>query len=454
MQNSHALDGVRQSVPADFTVVAPGRVNLLGEHTDYNALPVLPMAIEQHIRIRGWARGDRDVRAWCEGAEDESVSYELTTPIPQHPRGHWANYVKAGMQGILEDQTPGASQELHGCDIEISGNIPQGVGLSSSSALVVASALSLLAANRRSYDRAALAERMAEAEYYVGTRGGGMDQAASLCGESGKVLKIDFFPLRVRTLSLPDEATVVVCDSGVRAKKSEGALRAYNHRAAECRFGALLLRRFLVGQGRPAHFQRLGDLLGPPWCYSHGDLLALLDEALEEAYEHGALARALGDEDEMSAVLRDYSFTDESAHPTMVFSCGKRFRHIVSDAMRVERCLELLEKGDDAGFGSLMNKGHVSAQRDFEISCPELDDLVAAARDAGALGARLTGAGFGGCTVNLVRHKAADAFIRRMQGVAPIVRSEAPEDQPAVFASRPADGARIVLPTDASLQRD
>ncbi|RJP26931.1 MAG: galactokinase [Candidatus Omnitrophota bacterium] len=432
----HSITGFAE----EFTVRSPGRVNLLGEHTDYNGLPVLPMAIDFHATITGRSRPDRQVRVWADQFDHEMVEFSLDSTIPKHPQGHWINYVKAGMQGILDEQTD-ATNPLRGCDLVVAGNVPQGVGLSSSSALVVASALALLQANQISFDRIALAERMAAAEHYVGTRGGGMDQATCLLGKKGHLLNIDFFPLRVNPVRLPDSVTVVICDSLVRARKTENALQAYNLRAVECRFAAMLLKKYLEHHQRPSNFQRLGDLTGEPWHYTYTEIETLIREALADEYEYETICAELKTIEKINAILDDYSFNNTAEYGKMVFACGKRFRHIITDSIRVERSVELLEKKDVEAFGRLMNEGHASARDDFEISCPELNRLVESAQEFGALGSRLTGAGFGGCTVNLVYNRNVDGFMKKMDGAFYSQKKVRIED--VMFISEPANGAEI-----------
>ena len=428
------------SSPMNFTIHAPGRVNLLGEHTDYNGLPVLPMAIQKTITLEGAERNDRHIRAWALDVSPDPVEFDLEPTIPKHPQGHWINYVKAGIQGILDSLSLEEQKNLHGCDIVISGTIPLGVGLSSSSALVTGSALAFLETNRLPIDRVPLAERMAAAEHYVGTRGGGMDQATCLLGQKGHALKIDFFPLRANPVPLPDSTTIVVCDSRVRAKKTENALRLYNLRAVECRFAAMLLRAFLQSKDIPSDFQRLGDLFNSPWNYTYEDLIRLIAEGIQDMYSYQEICDQLVDEDEIRCILTDYSFENEREFSSMRFACGKRFRHIVTDGMRVEQSAKILHEGNAAEFGRLMNQGQVSARDDFEISCPELDRLVELALKFGALGARLTGAGFGGCTVNLVERNKAGAFVQNMR------QAYYPDSNPSdesIFTSKPGPGAVI-----------
>ncbi len=398
-------------IPAAFCVRAPGRVNLLGEHTDYNGLPVLPMAIDRCVAIAARPRDGRRVRAVALDWGHEIESFELAPAIPKHPQGHWMNYIKAGMQGILAKLCPDEREGMTGCDMVIAGNIPAEAGLSSSSALVVASAMTLLHVHHRTVGRLTLAEWMAEAEWYVGTRGGGMDQAVCLLGQPDHALQIDFFPLRAQPVSWPKEYAVVLCDSGVRAKKSESALRAYNFRSAECRLAARLLNQALAWNGWESQFQRLGDLLRPPFHFSYTEIRDLAESALRDTYRYSELVQALGEESRVIEILRDCSIPGDPGDSGPRFHCGKRYRHVAREALRVVKSRELLDRGEMEAFGELMLEGHASARDDFEISCPPLDQLVRIAMESGAVGARLTGAGFGGCTVNVVRRDQVKEFL-------------------------------------------
>ncbi len=423
-----------------FVVRAPGRVNLLGEHTDYNGLPVMPMAIHQHIIITVRPRDDHQVNVWAMEYQLEKAEFTLESPLPKHPQGHWSNYVKAGMQAVLNEFSSG--KKLKGCDILITGDIPQGVGLSSSSAIVTGSAVALLHTNGISYDSIELADKMAKAEHYVGTRGGGMDQAVCLLGEKDHLLKIDFFPLHVQPVSLPRNVTFVICNSLVRAKKTENALQGYNKRAVECRFASMLLKKYLEQNNQPSDFERLGDLLHSPWNYSYKKLASLADKALKDSYTYSDLCSEFGDENPIKTMLEDYSFIDEKDYTNMNFYCGKRYRHIITDGWRVERSVDLLKQGDVEGFGQLMYEGHTSARDDFEISCPELNRLADISRKNGALGARLTGAGFGGCTVNLVRRRKAERLVKNV--MAEFYSEKDSSARNAVFVSEPSNGVDII----------
>ena len=390
---------------AAFVVRAPGRVNLLGEHTDYNGLPVLPMAIDRSVRIAGAVRADRIVTLRNTASRFPERSYVLHDAIPAYPDGDWGNYSKAAAHGLIR-----AGHALpHGADLLVDGDIPSGAGLSSSSALVVANALALLAANATDVPYAALAELLPRAERYVGTLSGGMDQATSLLASAGHALRIDFFPLRVRRVPLLPGYSVVVCHSLVPAEKSGAAKHAYNRRVIECRLACRVLERAL-GASVPRGLHTVGDLAtlfpGRPLLdFLAHVALQLPDRPLRLA----EIAAVIGTSPER--LRGDCEITPESGDE---FAVVRRLRHVLSEADRVNRAEELLHSADAEGFGRLMDASHTSCRDDYEISCPELETLVGLAKDAGAVGARLTGAGFGGCTVNLVPTPGAAAFVARL----------------------------------------
>lgn len=350
---------------------APGRVNLIGEHTDYNGLPVLPMAIDRTVLIAAAARDDRRVEL---GNVDERFAprrYALTAAISPYEPGDWGNYHKAAAQGLLGMLGAAA---LNGGEFLVEGQVPAAAGLSSSSALTVASALALLAVNECEVPPAALAQLMADSERYVGTMSGGMDQAICLLARAGSALRIDFDPLRTRPVPVPTAVAIVVCDSLVVAAKAGAARAAYNQRVTECRRGCTALAR---GLGLPEDTPHLGALRR-----------ARPDVATDQ------LIDALASSDAAAVV--------------------PRVRHVLREADRVDAAESALAAGDWRAFGALMNASHASCRDDYEISCPDLDELVRIAHGAGAAGARLTGAGFGGCTVNLVAHEDVPAFLDRV----------------------------------------
>jgi N-acetylgalactosamine kinase len=412
---------------------APGRINLIGEHTDYNGLPVLPFAIHRDLAAAFAPRGDDRVVLHNLNPAYPPREFRLEPSIPPYATGDWGNYCKAASQGILdhfqaEDRKPVV---WRGLDAVIHGDIPPAAGLSSSSALVVLGALMLLAANRQDIPGQQLATLLARAEHYVGTQGGGMDQAASLLSRAGTALKIDFFPLRVTPAPLPPGFAFVAADSLVKAPKTAEALDKYNRRPIECRLAVAVLRRRLAerfapqiagsapaslpGSAREVPLERLGDLAAGAAGIPAGELRAEADRSLHEApYTLAEIGSILGRTPQEAA--REYCLRRDGTvfpEPEDGFKLHARYRHVVEEGRRVEQALAALRQGDVAGLGRLMDQSHASCRDLYEISCPELESLTAIAREAGAEGSRLTGAGFGGCTISLVREDRLDGFLRR-----------------------------------------
>ena len=354
-----------------WLATAPGRVNLIGEHTDYNGLPVFPIAIDRDVRIAFTFVDDPVVRLDSPLARFDPFAFQLKRPIEAADRGHWSNYVRAAARGLLDH---GVRLD-RGIEGTVTGDVPIASGLSSSSALVVAAALALLKANgvevgqdagpAPTISRLELAALMARAERFVGLEGGGMDQAACLHGVAGHALRIDFEPLRVTPVAVPEGWRWVVASSLVRAEKSGGAREAYNERARQCREALAGLAE--VG-GLAEVAARSTDALP-----SYSDLIA-----------DGDMDRLL-----------------QRARRVLAPVLFRRFRHVVTEGRRVALAEVAMRDGDMREFGDLMVRSHESLRRDYEVSTGELDEIVTVALRAGATGARLTGAGFGGCAVVL-----------------------------------------------------
>ncbi len=373
---------------------APGRVNLIGEHTDYNGLPVFPMALQRNVAYLVRPRSDGRVRLVNREGRYAAREFELSEAIAPCAQGDWGNYVKAAAQKLVQ-----RCGIRCGFDAAVDGNVPLAAGLSSSSATLVGALLALMRVNDVELPLAELQELAAQAERYVGVAGGGMDQAISLGGRAGYALVIDFAPVRMQPTPMPREWRFVVSNTLVMAEKSGAAREAYNARTRECREA---LAGFL------AHPAAAG--LPQSW---YGLVHGVATERLLALGE-----RALGGE------LR------------------KRFRHVVSEGARVEEARQAMLRGDAAHFGRLMNDSHRSLRDDYEVSSSELDELVRIALGAGALGARLTGAGFGGCSVALcLEHDAARivaALQREYYARRPAFEGE------TVLVAEASDGARVI----------
>lgn len=336
---------------------APGRVNLIGEHTDYNGLPVLPMALQREVRIALRPRDDGTIVLHNSAEEFPSVEFEIEPAIPPYVQGAWGNYVKAPANELAR-----RFAIWRGFDGALESDLPVASGLSSSSAVVNAVGLALAHVNEVHTGVRDLAGVMADAERYVGTEGGGMDQAISLGARDRCAAKITFDPLRLRHVTVPDDWCFVVADTGKRAEKSKAAMAAYNLRRRECA------------------------------------------EALREVAGHvataGITAKLHTTYPELVAAVDPRTLV-EAAEGVLKGNLLRRFRHVVTEAARVEEAVDRMYAADTTGFGALMDASHASLRADFHVSSYELDELVAVAREGGAVGARLTGAGFGGCVVAL-----------------------------------------------------
>jgi N-acetylgalactosamine kinase len=425
---------------------APGRINLIGEHTDYNGLPVFPFAIHRDLAAAFGPRQDGRVVLHNLDPAYPPREFRLEEAIPPYGTGDWGNYLKAAAQGLLDrfraGSAPAGTPGFRGLNAVIHGDIPPAAGLSSSSALVVLGALMLLAAAGLSLPGPELATLLARAEHYVGTQGGGMDQAASLLSRSGTALKIDFFPLRVTPAPLPAGAVFVAADSLVKAAKTAEALDKYNRRPIECRLAVAVLNRRLSERfGREVTLERLGDLTA--------GLRREADRALHpEPYTLAEIAGILGASREEAA--RSYCLRRDGSvfrEPVDGFKLFQRYRHVVEEGARVELALAALRAGDIEELGGLMNRSHESCRDLYQISCPELDALTRIARQAGADGSRLTGAGFGGCTISLVREERLPGFLEQVtRAYYREHLKNAPEDlSSTLFACRAVNGAETLF---------
>ncbi|HMD03958.1 MAG TPA: galactokinase [Candidatus Binatus sp.] len=387
---------------------APGRVNLIGEHTDYSGLPVLPVAIDRSTIVV--AAGDTTGEIKLANADSAwpSRRFAIERRIPPYATGDWANYVKAAIQGVIDRFS--AHPEWRGASMVVGSSVPPAAGLSSSSALTVSTALAFMAINRLELEPIETAMMVARSEWYVGTRGGAMDQSVSILGRRHHALFIDFDPIRVRAVKMPSNAAIIAADSRQVADKS-GAVRAeYNRRVVECSLAARILGRALKLDG----VKILGDVVRAVPDWSAAKLVEQLAAAspprlgsdLKEAANILGVSQASLDEE-----LLGHGSTRTVLDSNRPLEILKRARHVLSETERVMRATAMLEAGRLDEMGKLMNASHESLAYDFECSTPRLDAIVECARRGGAFGARLTGAGFGGSIVALCDVARAAAVI-------------------------------------------
>lgn len=412
---------------------APGRVNIIGEHTDYNDLPVLPIATEQQIYIVAYPLKQSTICAINMDPKYSAREFELSSAIHSYPAGDWGNYLKAACQAIWLWCQKNAHQNLplKGAQLCVAGDVPEGAGLSSSSATVVVMAVALARLNGLDISPEQLAGICAEGEQYVGTRGGGMDQAASLLSLQNHALCIHFNPLRTKPYQIPEDWRFVVAHSMVTAEKSGAARDAYNSRVAECRIGVRMFNQILRSQGNASvQYQSLGDLLRARADWPK--LLAMLPDGPLSLQQCAVFAG-------MSAE----SLQEVIPEGSQTFQPKRRCRHVLTEGLRVRNACDAMAEGDIDTMGALMNASHRSCAEDYEISCPELDELVVLLRSFGAAGARLTGAGFGGCTVSLVAHEQADDLMAKLRTSFYKTLSD-DEFKKRVFVTTASAGARVI----------
>ena len=432
-----------------YTAIAPGRVNLIGEHTDYNGLPVLPVAIDRAVRIEFRVVREPVVRLDSAEARFAPLTFQLKRPIEPAAQGDWSNYVRAAARGLLQSGLLGADLLPRGIEGTVSGDVPIAAGLSSSSALVVASALALLKANgvgvggagasggRTVVPRLELAALMARAERFVGLEGGGMDQAACLFGEAGHALRIEFEPLRLTRVAVPKGWRWVVASSLARAEKSGGAREAYNERARQCREALGVVVKHLPGRGGDQRRGRerhtaMSNWDGPDERRGKAGDAPMSGRAAAGSATYPDLVARGG----LTRLIED---VQRVLSPVLL----RRFRHVVTEGRRVAQAEAAMRAGDMGDFGKLMVGSHESLRSDYEVSTPALDEIVEIALEAGAAGARLTGAGFGGCAVALCEERTVRAVMDALAARFYAPRLGGPPGRDVMFAVRPSGGAGV-----------
>jgi len=330
---------------------APGRVNLIGEHTDYNDGFVLPAAIEFYCWVAAAARKDGKVAIYSENF-NETVEASLNSLTPLGKK-HWSNYPLA-VAWVM----PQAGKPLTGANLYIAGEVPLGAGLSSSAAIEVAVGLALVSVSGLAVDRAELAQLCQKAENeFVGARVGIMDQFVSCHGRASHALMLDCRSLEYALVKLPANVQLVMCNTMVKHELASGE---YNARRAECEEGVRNLRT------------------------AFPEVRALRDVTLAQLEAHR-----------------------QKLTPKVFARC----RHVITENERVKSAVKTLHRGDSKALGALLQDSHRSLRDDYEVSCKELDLMVEIAMaQPGLIGARMTGGGFGGCTVNLVESAAVSNF--------------------------------------------
>lgn len=422
-----------------FYAYAPGRVNLIGEHIDYCGYSVLPMAIEQNIlaAVSVNSSGTIQLANTNPQYKDFSVSCSKDIAIDRdNPKWHY--YFLCGVKGIQEKF---GLSSLAGMSCVLDGTVPPSSGLSSSSALVCCAGLITMEANQKSLSKVALAEICAKCERYIGTEGGGMDQSISFLAEKGTAKLIEFQPLRATDVKLPDGAVFVI--SNCCQEMNKAASSHFNIRVVECRIATKML-----AQARgldPSGFLKLAQVQTELKA-SLEEMLSLVEEALHpEPFSREEISKVLGVTPEQFASDLLSPNTQHLTH----FRLYQRAKHVYSEAARVQQFKSMCdsEAADSIQLlGELMNQSHASCRDLYECSCPELDQLVEICLKSGAVGSRLTGAGWGGCAVSMVPSEKVETFLRdvRQAFYLPDPRRAAMEKQ-SLFVSKPGGGAAILV---------
>lgn len=421
----------------EYTVYAPGRVNLIGEHVDHQNYPVLPCAIDRCLKCQVKISNEGPSLTIEHEESDiyDSRIFETAEDIViDSSKHHWTNYVLAAYIGLMEFYAEGvekvgvARRQAPYTDLiaasdfaklkftlSFSLGVPQAAGLSSSSALVVASALAF---SRGEIEKSILASICASAERHVGTAGGGMDQAAILLSEEGFAHLIEFQPLTLNRVSIPKGLSIVVSDSCKKAAKAESKGKHYNARAFELKVGSYLLLKKTGRMPEGFDIVQLLSLGLRETCRSHlkleeTQLLERLAELLPERLSKDELDSEVGIE--IRQGLLDLRVGREVWDCNEEFFIRRRVRHVLTETLRVRSFVEASERNEIFTMGRLINESHKSLDQDFDCSCEELNDMCEIGRSAGALGIRLCGAGFGGCCVALMEDNKVEEYMKRVR---------------------------------------
>jgi galactokinase len=366
---------------------APGRVNLIGEHTDYNDGFVMPSAIGMRTRVAISHSEEAKLRIH---SQDFPQSFEFDCAnLPRQATGAWCDYV-LGIAVALQQN----GQDSPGANLFVQSEIPMGAGLSSSAAIEVASALALLSLNGTTLPLADVARLCQRTENtFIGARVGIMDQFISCLGKAGHALLLDCRSLEYEFIPIPDQVRMVICNTMVKHQHAGGE---YNRRREECEEGV----RFLA-----------------QW---YPEIRALRDVSVDQLAQH----------------LHDM--------PETIY---KRCRHVVDENERVHDGADSLRSGDQPGFGELMRASHRSLRDLYQVSCAELDLMVEFAEGLpGYYGGRMTGGGFGGCTLNLVETQHAQTFADQISAR----YQQAVDIKPAIYICSADDGARLETESNAN----
>lgn len=433
----------RFNVQPHFFARAPGRVNLIGEHIDYCGYAVFPMAVEQDIIIAVSTNTDGKLNLTNADGQYQDFTCDINSFEISADGPSWYKYALCGVVGVKDEG--GIGGDLSGLNMALIGTIPPSSGLSSSSALVCASALAVSYAHNLSLSKNQLAEICARSERHIGTQGGGMDQAISFLATAGSANVIEFNPLRASPVTLPLGARFVVANS--LAPMNKAASSHYNCRVMECRLATQIMAK--KNGLKWQDYRKFVDLQK-----NLGKSLPEMIELVRKTFHRGVYTK-----EEICGLLEtteteiDQVTLSENTRNIQEFNLYGRAHHVFSEAHRVWEfklvCESKPGKGRNAlsELGLLMKESHESCRVDYECSHPKLDKLVELSKDL-ALGARLTGAGWGGCIVALVHEDNVDNYIKMLKKEY-FTQQDTTKDRELntyLFSTQPGSGACIYKP--------
>ncbi|KKK16313.1 galactokinase [Aspergillus rambellii] len=431
----------------DFVARSPGRVNIIGEHIDYNLYDVLPTAVSVDViiavKVGVPSTGSESVVKISNVNPEKFPTREFTIPkdseIEIDPKKHeWVNYFKAGLLGALKflrKTKADGSFVPASMEVLLDGNVPPGGGISSSAAFVCASTLAVLKANNHNVSKQDLLDLAVVSERAVGVYSGGMDQAASIFSRRGYLLYTQFFPnFEVQHVPVPkaeEELTFLMAQSFVTSNKAETAPRHYNLRVAECTLASIVLAA-QNGLRLPKDSSSLGyslrtfhnelmrkeGRLGDPLEYQIDSVIQATLETLtqEQGYTREEMAQLIG----ITTPELEAKYLSSFPVQAERFLLRQRALHCFTEARRVldfKACLAKAHVLDDRRIrylGQLLNESQASCRDAYDCSAPQVDEICDIARRAGTWGSRLTGAGWGGCTVHMLPQSKVEAVTKAL----------------------------------------
>uniref|UniRef100_A0ACD5WFR6 Uncharacterized protein n=1 Tax=Avena sativa TaxID=4498 RepID=A0ACD5WFR6_AVESA len=424
---------------------SPGRVNLIGEHIDYEGYSVLPMAIRQDMIVAIRKADGGQVRVANVDDKYPTCVYPADPNKEIDIKNHkWGHYFMCGYKGVYEyARSKGIDMgEPVALDVVVDGTVPQGSGLSSSAAFVCSATIAIMGILEKNFPKKEVAQFTCQSERHIGTQSGGMDQAISIMAKPGFAELIDFNPIKATDVQLPPGGTFVIAHCLAESKKAETAATNYNNRVVECRLAAIVLA-IKLGMDTTKALSSVTTL---------SDVEGLCNLLHEEPYTTEEIEKITGES--LSSVFQGSQTSLDVLRAAKHFKLFQRAFHVYSEARRVytfrDTVLSKLSEEDMLKkLGDLMNDSHYSCSVLYECSCPELEELVKICRDNGALGARLTGAGWGGCAVALVKEGIVPQFILNLKEKyykSRIDRGVIKQSDLGlyVFASKPSSGAAIL----------